>query len=119
MDQMKVIEAYARLNSLKSNLPNTHTVHEKYVREFGDICSLLQQLSGVDLNSFKIPSSELQRRLTSSNYRTGKSTYTDDLYCDRAFLMMKTDGVINLFDIYLSSQKTGKSPIGFNPPNHP
>ena len=107
------MEAYARLKALKSNLPDHVNVEVKYVEEFHSILCLLTQTSGLDLGNFRIPDSELKPQVTSWNYRTGTVDYSDDNYCQRAFLMMKIDGVLTFLEIP-SSQPKPK--IGFSPP---
>jgi hypothetical protein len=129
--QESVAEALARLNSLKSNLPGGVTVEEKYVDEFDAILDLLEQSSGDDLSRFRVPASELKRRVTSSNpyggtgggWRSRRANAeratipapepkdpTDDMYCDRSFLMMKIDGLLGLFALRMSGED---SRIGF------
>lgn len=108
------MEAYARLRSLRENLPNYHSVSEKYVDEYHDVLTTLAKLSAIDLDSFRVASSHVQRAVTSSNYRTGQKTYSESKHCERSFLMMKIDGVLNLFNML--TQKEVKRPIGFNPP---
>lgn len=55
----RLIEAHARLSFLKIHLPETSTVEEKYILEFHDILHLLEQASGCDLGSYRIPAAEV------------------------------------------------------------
>jgi len=57
MNQGKLFTAYLRLTALKSNLPATAQVHEKYVEDFHVVVDLLAELSGLGLGSFRLPSS--------------------------------------------------------------
>jgi len=106
MSQQELVEAYARLKALKSNLPDNSGVELKYVQEFHSILRLLTQTSGLDLGNFRVPDSELKPIVTVGNYGTVTN-------CQRAFLMMKIDGVLTFFEIH-SSQPKAK--IGFGPP---
>lgn len=55
----RLVEAHARLSFLKIHLPETSTVEEKYILEFHDILHLLEQASGCDLGSYRIPAAEV------------------------------------------------------------
>ncbi len=112
MNQEKIAEAFARLKSLKSNLPDGISVKEKYVDEFHHILDLLEQSSGRDLGRFRVPASECKPRVTSANPWRGTVTHSKDNYCERGFLMMKIDAVLGLFELQLSGQQ---STIGFHP----
>jgi hypothetical protein len=82
MSQIKLIEAYARLKSLKDNLPpGPYAVHEKYVHEYREILDLPAQISGVDLNSLQVPASELRQDIDCSD-PSGEVIYTDERRCD-------------------------------------
>jgi len=111
MQQEKLIEAYTRLRALKANLPDSYSIEEKYVQEFHKILSILEQESGTSLSGFRIPLEELKPRVTSSNYLTHETFYTDWPECDRSYLMMRIDGVLGFFEIQMSAQKTA---IGFS-----
>ena len=113
MSQQELIEGYARLKALQSNLPDRSSVEEKYVAEFHSILNLLIQTSGLDLSNFRIPDSELKPIVTGGNYRTGTVDYSDDNYCQQAFMMMKIDGVLTFFEI---QSPQPKPKIGFSPP---
>jgi len=110
MDQIKLIEAYARLKALKANLPGQYQVHEKYVQEFHSILDRLAEISGFNLNNFRVASSEVGPVETGGNSMTGEVYYSEDNRCERSVLMMKIDGVLTFFEIGLSSKK---SEIGF------
>lgn len=101
MGETAHLAAYARLNSLKANLPDHHEVHEKWVAEFHAVLDLLEAVTGQSLASFRVPSAEVRPRVTSVRMATrhtpGKVSYSRDNYCERAFLVMKTDGVLNYF----------------------
>ena len=111
MERPKVAEAYARLVALKSNLPEQTSVRAEYAQEFEAILDLLQETSGYDLRSFRVPPTEIKPRVTSSGPHG--VTYSKKPFCERSLLMMKIDGVLTFFKIQESTQKTT---IGFSPP---
>ena len=115
MDSLQLAEAFASLRALKDNLPEHSEVEEKYVRRFHAILDDLSQGTGYDLNKFRIPSSEVRPTIVSQNYLTGgELQYSEDNWCERNFLMMNVDGVLNLFELTSSSEKRQ---IGFKPPS--
>ncbi|MEX2263088.1 MAG: hypothetical protein WD696_14125 [Bryobacteraceae bacterium] len=117
MSGTALVEAYARLNSLKANLPEHYEVHEKWVAEFNAILDLLETATGHDLGSFRVPTPEVRPRVVAVQMATmrrpGRVSYSTKNYCERSFLVMKIDGVLN----YFSYQSTSRErTIGFNPP---
>ncbi|MBI2818975.1 MAG: hypothetical protein HYX73_03265 [Acidobacteria bacterium] len=107
----QLVEAYSRLKALKGNLPSL--VDEIYVIEYHEILAMLEELSGVDLKNFRVPASQIRPRLVSGNLLTGEQRFSNGKYVQHSFLMMRIDGVLNMFEI-LSSQP--KTTIGFTPP---
>ena len=112
-----LFQAYARLNSLKVNLPEHYEVHEKWVMEFHAILDLLQAEPGYDLLSFRVPAPEVRPRVEAVQMATmrrpAKVYHSSDNYCERPFLVMKIDGVLN----YFSYQTQPDRRIGFQPPS--
>lgn len=108
--QDKLAQAYARLSALKTNLPETYTVEQKYVSEFHSILQVLERVSQCDLGSFRVPPEEVKPRWAGGNTLTGETWYTDEPECERSFLMMKIDGVLTFFSIVASPQKIS---VGF------
>ncbi len=105
--------AYARLEAVRSNLPEGLRVEEKYVTEFHEILSLLEKASDADLTMFRVPEEELRHRVTSANPGAGTVSYSNRKFCERSFLMMKVQGVLSFFTLEMSSPKPA---IGFVPP---
>ena len=116
MDETKVFEAFARLQGLKTNIPQSLNVDMKWVEEYHSILDVLEKETGNDFSNFKVPESETPVRQTRGNYVTENSPVYHVKTCERSFLMMKIDGFLQFFDLLTESQKTGKPPIGFNPP---
>ena len=117
MSDATLFEAYARLNALKSNVPEYYQVHEKWVVEFHSILDLLQATTGHELSNFRVPTSEVHPMVVSvqmaSMGRPGRTNYSRDNHCERSFLVMKIDGVLNYFT-YQSAPQERK--IGFRVP---
>jgi hypothetical protein len=117
MDDKALFEAYARLNSLKTNVPNGFEVHEKWVEEFHTVLDLLETSTGHYLRNFRIPSPEIKPTVIAARMgtarRPGSATYSKDNYCERSFLVMKIDGVLNYFSYQSAPQERR---IGFQPP---
>jgi hypothetical protein len=116
MDETKVFEAYARLKSLKANIPQHRELEMKWVSEYHSILDVLENETGKDFGNFKVPESETPVRKTKGDYVTANSPYYYVQTCDRAFLMMKIDSFLMFFDLFTESKKSGKSPVGFTPP---
>jgi hypothetical protein len=112
MSQTSLAEAYARLQALKSNLPDAHEVDEKYVQEFHLALELLEPISGYDLSRFRVPLSEVHPQVSGRNYVTGKVYYSGRKVCERSFMMMKVDSVLGFFQIQTAPRK---GTIGFKP----
>lgn len=112
---VQILEAYARLKALRQNVPETD-VDTKYVREFHAILDLLQNNTAADLNSFRIPSSEIRPVITGGNYLSGETYYSDEPYCDYGFFIMKVEGALMLFELLSQQSSSGKEPVGFRPP---
>jgi hypothetical protein len=109
MKEMSVKQPYSRLEALKKNLPPSMTVDQKYVGEFHSILDSLEKESGASLNDFRVPGSELRRRMTTKNTLTGEVSYSESPECDRAFLMMKIDATLGFF-----TSRAERASIGFN-----
>lgn len=112
MNQIRLAEAYARINALKAHLPEAYVVEQKYVEEFHEVLSVLEQESCADLSKFRIPESEVRPRVISVRRMRGSVTYSDRSYCERSFLMMRIDGILGFFSLQMATPKTA---IGFHP----
>lgn len=108
----QILRAYATLSSLRGNIPEGYEVHEKWVHEYNGAIENLEKSLVIDLMDFKVPNSELQRSIASSNYLTERVTYRDDLWCERAILMQKLASVLAYFTGLQGGQE---KQIGFRP----
>ena len=70
----------------------------------------------MNLRGFRIPQPEVRPVGVGGNYMSGEVYYSKDSFCDRSFFLMKVDGVLNMFDVLLSTPPSGKAPIGFRGP---
>ncbi len=55
----RLLEAHARLSSLKGRLQETSTLEDHHVAEFHDILQVLEQASGCDLGGYRVPGAAL------------------------------------------------------------
>jgi hypothetical protein len=101
----RLIEAHARLSTLKIDLPEADAVEEKHVREFHDILHTLEQASGCDLGSYRVPAAELTAKNGGSGgagYANGSGENGNGLSgaaCDRDSLLARIDGVLTFFGV--------------------
>ena len=114
MSDMAVLEAFARLKSLRQNLP-AHPVEVKFISEFHQILDLLQEGAHVNLDNFRIPPSEVRPIVVGGNYLDGSVDYSDEPYCETSYFLMKVDAVLNMFEVLLSPASGPKPAIGFRP----
>jgi hypothetical protein len=114
MTNIELLEAYARLKSLRANVPQ-HRVNATFVSEFHEILDLLAKVSGVSLANFRIPPAEVRPLATGGNYLTGETHYSAESYCDRNFFVMKVDGVLTMFELFMNQGSADKPVIGFKP----
>ena len=108
----QILRAYSTLSSLRDNVPKGYEVHEKWMHEYNGAIERLEKSLGIDLTEFKVPNSGLQKSIVSSNYMTGRVTYRDGLWCERAILMQKLASVL----VYFTGLQGGQEKhIGFRP----
>jgi len=116
-----IFRTYSRLKALRQNLPGTvgWGVEEKFVREYHDILSKLESAMGFDLGEFKIPDTEIQRKISSyapANSFMGtpeETTYTEERYVNQSYMLAKFDAVLGYFEILNSPREYE---IGFKRP---
>jgi len=93
MNQSRLLAAYLRLTSLRSNLPDHPPVHAKYVEDFHAILDLLSELSGLDLDGVRLP---LPDDLTADAGASG------DIFCERSLLDQSIDAPLSCFQVQFS-----------------
>jgi hypothetical protein len=113
MTNIVLAEAYARLTSLRQNVPSPF-VEVKYVDEFHQIVELLECATGAKLEQLRIPESEVRPVVMASNYLDGSEEYSRESYCNHPFFTMKIDSVLIMFEMVMGSRP---SPSGFGTRN--
>lgn len=116
-----ILRAYTRLKALRQNLPKIARwgVEEKFVHEYHEILVKLESATEFDLGEFKIPDSEIQRKMESyvpANplWNTPEETvYTEERYVDQNYMLSKFDAVLGYFEMCTSPEKYR---IGFRQP---
>jgi hypothetical protein len=108
----EIARSYVLLNSLLKNLPTTHTVDEKWVRQYHAEVERIERAKSMELKDFRVQSSELKREMTS--YAPGRgATYSESLRCERNVLVQKLEALLAYFSL---SAQPPKQRIGFTPP---
>jgi len=112
MDPDRSMRALARLAALRDALDKTQSfyIEERYVREFHEGLDHVARL-GQDVEEFRIPDAELQRRRTSHNYMTGEQSFSYSRSVERALMMAKLNAVIGYVEMLVSSKP--QPSIGF------
>lgn len=108
--QDRLARAYAMLQALRNNIAELTLVEEMYVREYHTALDMLESI-GIDINDFRIPSSEVKPHINSISDRG--PTYSKEKYVPKQLLLAKVDAILIYFNITLS-EKPRK--IGFSPP---
>jgi hypothetical protein len=98
---------YARLVSLRGNLPQTERVDQKYVNEFHSILGELESDSGADLTTCRVPPAELVRVpvgddpiFNNDGDIVGYKPILDDaITCERNYVTMKIDSLLEFFSV--------------------
>jgi hypothetical protein len=93
MNQGKLLAAYLRLTSVRFNLPSYPQFLAKYVEDFHAIVDRLTDLSGLDLDSFRLPSSD---------YLRAEAGASGDIFCERALLTQRIDTLLSHFQVQFS-----------------
>ncbi|MCX6832866.1 MAG: hypothetical protein NT028_12190 [candidate division Zixibacteria bacterium] len=91
----RLMQAYARLKAFRDHVEQL-AISELYVKEYHAILDEIAEL-GYEIDKFRIPVEMLTRKLSSSNYLTGAEQYSKELYVEKAFFMMKLDGLLYCF----------------------
>lgn len=115
-DQIKLLEAYTRLDGFKNNVPQyLLSIPESYIQQYHLILDLLEETAKFNLSGFHVPPHEVSPLLASFSPEEGE-TYTKDRFCKRPILMMKVDAVLSFFKILMdNTNNTNKEIIGFRP----
>jgi hypothetical protein len=97
MNQRQFEEAFTRLSSLESSMPKSSEVKASYVNEFHSALNLLEEASGINLEGFRVPVSEIRRHVTAASFDMSGAPisvgYSDE-YCERGILMSKISAAL-------------------------
>jgi hypothetical protein len=107
LGQDKLRRAFARLNSIRKNLPDTSEIDEQLAKEYAAALLHLEEL-GFDVEEFKIPQDWMYHPWTSHNSITGHTTYAKRLVLKRDLFVTKLDAVLEYF-----TTTTSRATIGF------
>lgn len=99
----RLVEAHARLSTLKIDLPEDAAVEEKHVHEFHEILQVLEYASGCDLGGYRVPAAEMQPRAGGAGY--GENGDGPGALCRRDSLMARIDGVLTFFGVKASRSR--------------
>lgn len=102
-DARKLNLAVARFNAFRSHLPNH--LDEGAVAQFHEIVSALEEATGEDLSSFRIPESELKHRVISrgplrarpGRPPSGGTRMSEKRYCDDQVMRRQIEGIASYF----------------------
>ena len=87
--------AIAMLSALRRNVPEVSgNPAERFVSEYHAALDILEGI-GLDTSPFRIPGSEVWPRRTSTNHVAGRSSYSDEKYVDKEFLLTRLDTVLD------------------------
>jgi hypothetical protein len=98
----RLVEAHARLSTLKMDLPEADAVEGKHIREFHDILQVLEHASGCDLGSYRVPAADLAPQNGGAGGANGSGANSEgsgEPACDRSALMSRIDGVLTFFGV--------------------
>jgi hypothetical protein len=96
--------ALARFNGFRNNLPDY--LDDDTVAQFHEIISALEEASGEDLSSFRIPDTEMERRVISTGplrARPGRPPIggrrmSEKRYCDEQFMRRQIEGIASYLE---------------------
>jgi hypothetical protein len=111
--ELTLLEAYARLKSLRQNLPEQR-VPLQYVAEYHQVLDLLESAL-LNLQGFRIPQSAVRAVEVGRSHLSGEIHHEGDSYCDRSFFLMKVDAVLAMFEILLIGPDGSRLSIHFTP----
>jgi hypothetical protein len=102
----KIKRAFARLSSIRRNLPDTVAIDEPLAKEYAAALLHLEEL-GFDVEEFKIPEDWMYHPWVNHNSMTGKTTYSERRVLKRSLFVMKLDAVLGYFTTTASKDTIG------------
>lgn len=114
MEEDKLKRIFAQLSAIKVNLPEGYDINEKYIDTYNKLVDELASGMDESLNEFLVPNNELRHRITSGNYLTGETNYSEDRWCERGMFLMKLDSLMGYFTLTLQPvPQTPEHQLGF------
>src|SRR3990170_3271638 len=95
----EILRSYSLLSAIKTNLPDTYEIEERWVKEYHDALAKIEIATARNLADFKLSSDDLRKSIASGNYLTGEVTYREGLYCERNRLLQKLDAILTYFTL--------------------
>ena len=109
--------AWALFQALRASPPSRWNAER--VMHYEVVVGGLESAYGVNLSSFRVPSSELRPRISSMRMGTrrfpGTVKYTEERYARSEDMVRRLDGLALYLDA-MANEKTGKPPVGFQLP---
>jgi len=111
----EMFQALALLKSLKNNLSgSSNNVEEKYIKEYNDNVLIIEKSINQNLQKYLVPQEDIRPIVISFNMLSGAKTYSRNSFCDKKFILMKLDALLNYIDTLLSlNGREEESKIGF------
>jgi len=102
-DPRKTNLALAKFYAFRNHLPRAFD--EEEVKQFHQIVTALEEAFGEDLSSFRIPDSQMKRRVISvgpvrarpGRPPSGGKKMSEKRYCDDSFMRRQIDGILSYF----------------------
>lgn len=102
-DARKRSLAFAQFDAFRNHPPRAFDEDE--VTQFHQIVTALEEASGEDLSSFRIPDSQMKRRVVSvgpvrarpGRPPSGGRKMSDKRYCDDSFIRRQIEGIVSYF----------------------
>ncbi len=103
-DYDEIMRAFARINSIKENIPEKVKVSEDWVIEYHAALDQVEKEIGKSLSEFRVSKKSLKQSLASFNTITGTKSYREGLWCDRSILLQKVDAVLTCMQLLLKPE---------------
>jgi hypothetical protein len=94
-DARKWTLAWSRFEAFRNHPPNWWD--EEAVSQFHQIVTALEEASGEDLSSFRVPDSEMKQKIIAvspaTRRRPGSKTMSEKRYCDEQYMRRQIEGI--------------------------
>jgi hypothetical protein len=106
----KILRAYARIESIKENIPKHNWVSEDWVIEYHSALDEVAKETGKNLSEFRVPKKNLKQSPVFVNRMTNEKSHGGGLRCERNILLQKVDAILTYLHLLL---KPKNKQIGF------